>query len=73
METPFFTLLSQNAAARLANLIKNHKKLRWNGPLWGSRFAKIGGDCSLPGSSVHGTLQARMLEWVAILFSRGSF
>ena len=30
-------------------------------------------DCSLPGSSVHGILQARILEWVAILFSRGSF
>ena len=29
-------------------------------------------DCSLPGSSVHGILQARMLEWVAIPFSRGS-
>ena len=26
--------------------------------------------CSLPGSSVHGILQARTLEWVAILFSR---
>ena len=25
---------------------------------------------SLPGSSVHGILQARMLEWVAIPFSR---
>ena len=25
-----------------------------------------------PGSSVHGLLQARKLEWVAILFSRGS-
>ena len=25
-----------------------------------------------PGSSVHGILQARMLEWVAISFSRGS-
>ena len=30
-------------------------------------------DCSLPGSSVHGILQARILEWVAIPFSRGSF
>ena len=30
-------------------------------------------DCSLPGSSVHGVLQARILEWVAIPFSRGSF
>jgi len=29
-------------------------------------------DCSLPGSSVHGTLQARILEWVAISSSRGS-
>ena len=28
-------------------------------------------DCSLPGSSVHGTFQARILEWVAISFSRG--
>ena len=26
-------------------------------------------DCSLPGSSVHGTFQARVLEWVAITFS----
>ena len=29
-------------------------------------------DCSLPGSSVHGILQARILEWAAIAFSRGS-
>ena len=29
-------------------------------------------DCSLPGSTVHGVLQARILEWVAIPFSRGS-
>ena len=28
-------------------------------------------DCSLPGSSVHGIFQARVLEWVAISFSRG--
>ena len=30
-------------------------------------------DCSLPGSSVHGIFQARILEWVAIFFSRRSF
>ena len=30
-------------------------------------------DCGPPGSSVHGILQARILEWVAISFSRGSF
>ena len=29
-------------------------------------------DCSPPGSSVHEILQARILEWVAIPFSRGS-
>ena len=29
-------------------------------------------DCSLPGSSVHGILQARILEWVAISYSRVS-
>ena len=32
-------------------------------------------DCSLPGSSIHGTFQARVLEWGAIAFSdqRSSF
>ena len=29
-------------------------------------------DCSLPDSSVHGILQARILEWVAMPFPRGS-
>ena len=29
-------------------------------------------DCNPPGSSVHGILQARILEWVASPFSRGS-
>ena len=29
-------------------------------------------DCSLPGSSVHGILQARILEWFVISFSKGS-
>ena len=29
-------------------------------------------DCSPPGSSVHGILQSRILEWVVISFSRGS-
>ena len=30
-------------------------------------------DCSLPGSSVHGVFQARVLEWGAIAFSESSF
>ena len=29
-------------------------------------------DCSPPGSSVHGISLARILEWVAISYSRGS-
>ena len=29
-------------------------------------------DCNPPGPSVHGIFQARLLEWVAISFSRGS-
>ena len=28
-------------------------------------------DCSLPGSSIHGIFQARVLEWGAIAFSGG--
>ena len=30
-------------------------------------------DCSPSGSSVHGIFQARILEWIAISYSRGSF
>ena len=29
-------------------------------------------DCTLPGSSVHGILQARILEWIAMHSSKGS-
>ena len=36
------------------------------------RTCKVPMDCSPLGSSVHGTLQARILEWVAIPFSKGS-
>ena len=38
---------------------------------WYSTLA-IPKDCSPPGSSVHGIFQARILEWVAISFSRAS-
>ena len=30
-------------------------------------------DCSLPGSSVHGIFQARVLEWGAIAFSKEEY
>ena len=42
------------------------KSLQLCSTLWGPR------DCSPPGSSIHGIIQARILEWVASLFSRGS-
>ena len=29
-------------------------------------------DCSLPGSSIHGIFQARVLQWGAIAFPRGN-
>ena len=29
-------------------------------------------DCTLPGNSLHGIIQARIPEWVGISFSRGS-
>ena len=29
-------------------------------------------NCSLPGPSIHGIFQERILEWVAIFYSRGS-
>ena len=36
------------------------------------RFFETPMDCSLSGSSVHGIFQARVLEWIAISFFRGS-
>ena len=48
---------------------------------WGRVYVKVAQshltlcepmDCILPGSSVYGILQARILEWVAVPFSRGS-
>ena len=48
----------------------NHKKRKWKSLsclwLWDLM------DCSLPGSSAHWILQARILQWVAIPFSSGS-
>ena len=37
-----------------------------------SDLLRVRHDCSLPGSSAHGILQARKLGWVAISCSRGS-
>ena len=42
------------------------------GPIDSSIFVTPWTVCSPPGSSVYGMLQARILEWAAISFSRGS-
>ena len=48
-------------------LLKDQSEVSQSGPtLWDPL------DCSPPGSSLHGIFQARVLEWVAISFSRGS-
>ena len=58
-------------------LWENTPWMKWSGVKW-SEVAQLcltlcdPVDCSLPGSSVHGILQARILEWVATSFSRGS-
>ena len=50
----------------------------WVPYFWQSEFAQLywtlcdSMDCSLPGSSVRGIFQARIMEWVAISFSRGT-
>ena len=49
----------------LAAVKKSESRLVMSDSLWPH-------DCSLSGSSVHGIGQARILEFVAILFSRGS-
>ena len=45
------------------------KPLNWN---WNFQLFVTPWTSGLPGSSLHGILQARVLEWVAISFSRGS-
>ena len=42
------------------------KVVQWCPALWDTM------DCSPPTTSAHGVIQARILEWFAILFSRGS-
>ena len=48
---------------------KSQYQLKWK---WSRVWLCDPVDCSLPGSPVHGIFQARVLEWVAISFSRAS-
>ena len=75
------TLASQTVqgSLRLTRLARvyRHAPVLWVGPLWclvsQSRLTVCNPmDCSPPGSSVHGILQASILGWIAMPSSRGS-
>ena len=57
-----------------SNLFLKYKKLAWKWKCQSFSHVQLWNpmDCSPSGSSVHGFLQTRMLEWVAITCSRGS-
>ena len=61
-----FFLLKISSIQRTPHL----KYLKWSRSVVSDSLRPV--DCSPPSSSVHGILQARILEWVAISFSRGS-
>ena len=61
-----FFLLKISSIQRTPHL----KYLKWSRSVVSDSLRPV--DCSPPSSSVHGSLQARILEWVAISFSRGS-
>ena len=52
------------------NLNSTKWKWKWSRSVVSNSLRPV--DCSPPSSSIHGILQARVLEWVAISFSRGS-
>ena len=64
----------------LSSLIRTDQRRLWSTGAWSEVLVAqssltLGNpmDFSLPGSSVRGILQARIVEWVAIPFSRASF
>ena len=73
-----FTLHHFTPSSLMTNIISLSQRGGWE-PLtsWCSVLSRVRlfcnlMDCSPPGSSVHGTLQAEILEWVAMPSSRGS-
>ena len=77
---PLFSIVSYMSLGKLqVNPVTSHSTGLW----WKSSHTEHSGaqscltlcdpmDCSPPGSSVHGILQAGILKWIAISFSRGS-
>ena len=71
-----FTLINVNSSMKRPDLLANKLEIFFQlNNLKGREVSQScltlcdPGDCSPPGSSVHGILQARILEWVAISFS----
>ena len=68
-----FVELTPKASATKAKIQKLHYiRVKWSEVTQLCPTLCDSVDCSPPGSSVHGILQARILEWVTISFSRGS-
>ena len=61
-------LSSHLKACKTAKSVYTCGKWKWSHSVVSNSLQLM--DCSLPGSSVHGIFQARILEWVAISFSR---
>ena len=61
-------------SARMWDYIRTHEGLLFNDLVLSHvcLFVTAWIICHLPGSSIHGIFQARILEWVAISYSRGS-
>ena len=57
-------------AKRLSSIVK--EKWKWSCSVMSNSLVTPWTVCSLPGSTIHGIFQARILEWVAISFSRRS-
>ena len=69
--------LSENRHAHSPGSLEFAQALKWSEVKWSEVAQSCPTLCdptdySLPGFSVHGIFQARLLEWVAISFSRGS-
>ena len=62
----------RNSWLTLLDSGNGHSMLQRSGLCWSCPTLCDPTDCSPPGSSVHGIFHARVLEWVAISYSRGS-
>ena len=61
----------RNVRAKWISMNRVKSSVKWSGSVVSDSLQPM--NYSLPGSLVHGILQARILEWVAISFSRGSY